>query len=300
MFLKQKNKWGLCLLGATLISFAMISAASAQSGSQNFNNAQQLQSQIQQLQNQVDTLNRSVYRGEAPPPSAGGSSPALLSAFEDRISALENNIRTLTGETERNSFEVQQMKERLERALGDMEVRLTALENGQRMSAASPATPSPATTGTASDNALTTAPQSPSPASEGTLTLGGTPETLYDQAFASVREARYGDAEQKFNSFIRQYPDHALTSNAYYWLAETHYARGDYQAAAKSFATGYKKYPKSGKAADSLLKLALSLSRLGKTQDACLSIAQLEKEFPNDTGPVMRRAKDEKANLKCK
>ena len=65
------------------------------------------------------------------------------------------------------------------------------------------------------------------------------------------------------------------------------------------FAKGYDKYPKSPKTADNLLKLGLSLAKLGNIKDACLSFTQLEKEFPNKTGIVMQRAEKEKSRLKC-
>ena len=41
-----------------------------------------------------------------------------------------------------------------------------------------------------------------------------------------------------------------------------------YQNAAFAFAEGYQ-YPKNGKAPDSLLKLGMSLSRMGKRKEAC-------------------------------
>jgi TolA-binding protein len=76
--------------------------------------------------------------------------------------------------------------------------------------------------------------------------------------------------------------------------------RGNYQDAARSFAQGYQTYPKSQKAADSLLKLGLSLAKMNKKDDACLSFKQLEKEFAGDNGPVMRRAQSEERTLGCR
>ena len=90
-----------------------------------------------------------------------------------------------------------------------------------------------------------------------------------------------------------------LAPNAQYWLSETYYVRGDYKESAKMFAQGYQDYPQSPKASDSLLKLGLSLEKLGKKEDACLSFQQLKKEFPGDNVPASRRASQEIKQLGC-
>ena len=70
-------------------------------------------------------------------------------------------------------------------------------------------------------------------------------------------------------AFIQQFPNDQLAGNAQYWLGETYYVRKRYNDAATAFAFGYQKYPKSGKGADDLLKLGMSLGSLGQKQDAC-------------------------------
>lgn len=297
----RTQKAGLCLTGTTLFLFAALSALGA--GEAHAQSVPQLQSRIQQLENQVQTLSRSVYKGQPMPQGVVASEAATpaYGALQDRVVSLEGRVRTMTGEVERLAFENQQMKERLERALADIDMRFSDLGAGGGSTASAPSatatgsSPNTASSSSAGGSSLTTAPVTASSASAGTP-----PEVLYDMAFADVREAKYAEAEAKFKQFLSSYSDHQLASNAHYWLAETYYARGDYQGAAKAFATGYQKFPKSSKAADSLLKLALSLGKLNKTADACLSIVQLEKEFAGSTSPVMRRAADEKQNLKCK
>ena len=62
---------------------------------------------------------------------------------------------------------------------------------------------------------------------------------------------------------------HSLAGSAQYWLGETFYAQGNFREAAQNFLHGYKNYPKSRRAPDSLLKLGISLNKLGQTQQAC-------------------------------
>ena len=106
--------------------------------------------------------------------------------------------------------------------------------------------------------------------------------------------------QRKFTDFMGKYSTHPLAANAQYWLAETYYVRGDYRQAAKMFAQGYQDYPQGPKSADCLLKLGLSLAKLGRKDDACLSLQQLQKEFPGEANPAKRRGQQEMQQLGCK
>ena len=78
----------------------------------------------------------------------------------------------------------------------------------------------------------------------------------------------------------RDNPKHALQANAHYWLGETFYVRRDYQRAAYTFADSFQKYPEGNKAADNLLKLGMSLGKLGKKKEACTTYSRLLENFP--------------------
>jgi tol-pal system protein YbgF len=127
----------------------------------------------------------------------------------------------------------------------------------------------------------------------------GSASDQYNYAFGLLKQADYPGAEQALKAFVRQHPDDALAGNAQYWLGETYYARGRYAEAATAFAEGYKNYPKGAKAADVLLKLAMSLSRTNQKQNACVALAQLDRDFPNPGMPIKERAAAEKKRLGC-
>lgn len=66
-----------------------------------------------------------------------------------------------------------------------------------------------------------------------------------------------------------------------------------------AFGDGYKKYPKSTKGADYLLKLALSLDLLGDKPSACVVLKQLASD--KDASPTVKRRGEEQSNrLACK
>jgi tol-pal system protein YbgF len=117
-----------------------------------------------------------------------------------------------------------------------------------------------------------------------TAALGGAatddPEVVYERSYESLLRRQFTDAEVGFRGFLDRHRDHSLAGNAQYWLGETYYVQGDYKQAAQAFLSGYRDFPKSRKAADSLLKLGLSLNRLGQKEQACAAFSQVGSQFP--------------------
>lgn len=308
--LKTGNKGLLLLTAAALAAFLLITPAKA-GFTQNADTAQ-LMGRINQLENQIQTLSRTVYRGkiseaDAAAFSGGGVNSGALASLEVRLSDIESKQRNMVGQIEQLSHEVRQMKSQLEKTLQDNEMRFRQMERGGNSGSGTSGYSSGATM-----QGDLYADEAPAPTSGhstsrtlGSYSGGGSGNTdpanrLYESAFADIRSSKYDAAEDKFKRFMSMYPSHALAANAQYWLAETHYVRGDYAQAARMFAQGYQDYPKGAKAGDSLLKLGLSLSQLGKKEDACLSYMQLKKEFPGVQSTVVRRADQEIKRLGCK
>ena len=93
--------------------------------------------------------------------------------------------------------------------------------------------------------------------------------------------------------------DHRLAGNAQYWLGETYYVRKDYPRAAEAFLAGFQKYSDGAKGADSLVKLGLTLSNMGQSNDACAAFYEIEVSYPNASEAINKRAASEKARLGC-
>jgi tol-pal system protein YbgF len=136
------------------------------------------------------------------------------------------------------------------------------------------------------------------PASGGLLPSGSATDQ-YNHAFGLLKKADYPGAEAELKTFIAQHPRDPMAGNAQYWLGETYYTRARYMEAAAAFAEGYKRYPKSAKAADGLLKLGMSLARADQKQNACVALAQLDHDFPSPGAPIKERAATEKKHLGC-
>ena len=75
---------------------------------------------------------------------------------------------------------------------------------------------------------------------------------------------------------------------------------GNSRRAAKTFLQGYKADPNGAKAPDDLLKLGMSLARLEKKKDACVTFTKLKKDFPDAPDRIKKAAARERQRTGCK
>jgi len=291
-------------------------AARAQSG-----DAAALQDRIARLEQEIADLRRLVTAGEIPssqsqgPTQVGGEMPPTLAAqMQVRMSQIEQELRTITGQFEEMSFQIQQLDDRMDTALSDVEYRLSVLEGN------APGTPPPSAGATPGGSSPTTpgpynppemggapTPVAPQPSNGGasgeptqTASLpDGTPSEQYDHAKALLRQRQFEEAAGVLQAFIDAYPDGPLTGNAYYWLGETYYVRGMYDQAITRFGQGYKTFPDHPKAPDNLLKLAMSLGASDRTSQACAAFTELERKYPNAGSNLKSIAQQESRKLGC-
>lgn len=138
-------------------------------------------------------------------------------------------------------------------------------------------------------------------ASLGTLTVepDSDPEALYNLGYSQLLNGNYAGSEENLRAFLQRYGSHPLAPNASYWLAETYFARGQYDTAVQEFSNTYKSYPQGEKAPDSLLKLGLSLAELNELDAACATLSEMLNRFPNAPRSVQLLAQDKRAETNC-
>mgnify|MGYP001388145498 CR=1 FL=1 len=274
--------------------------------------AQSTGDRLERIEREIGALQRYVYSGGgggAGGGSGGAADPAYRERVEVRINSLEGEVRDLTGRVEELNHSVRRLQDRLDKLVQDVDFRLTAMERaaqgggGGAVGAppptaprASAAEPSPPAVAPAAPRGASSAPSEPSRSAA--LPTGSAME-LYDHARQLLSQTRYDEAEAAFREFLQRYPNNALTENARYWLGETYYVRKRYDDAAAAFLDGYQKHPKGSKAADNLLKLGLSLSALQKGPEACVALDKLIREYPNADSYILRRAEQERGQLRC-
>jgi len=272
----------------------------------------QLEEQLVDMQVVIGTL-ESLARG-ATAPATGRQSPgaaaAIGAADAGRLDSIETQIRALAAQLE-------QLQEQV-RAVGG---RSGALPPSSTQAANDPApmprpgrpqveaNPPPERTGFGSvtvspdgpkdeiDRILNREPAAATPASAPEPETN--PKQLYETAYGYLLQRDYGAAESAFDEFLRRHPNDPLAGNAQYWLGESLYVRGQYRAAAGAFLKGYQTYGKSAKAPESLLKLAMSLQRLGQKDAACSSFNELSTRFPSAPSHVKSTAQTERQRAGC-
>lgn len=133
--------------------------------------------------------------------------------------------------------------------------------------------------------------------------LGGLPEGTakeqYEYAIGKLKARKYKEAENAFRAFIDRHPGDPLAGNAMYWMGETYYVQERYSEAAVIFFDAYKRFPKGAKAPANLLKLAKTLSRIGKDKDACITYVELVGQFPEANQRILSKARLGMKGLSC-
>lgn len=114
-------------------------------------------------------------------------------------------------------------------------------------------------------------------------------QAAYDEAYASFHQGRFVDAESGFQRFLQSYPRTDLTDNAFYWIGESRFARGDVRGALAAFRQTIESYPQGNKVPDALLKAGQCLQALGDGDGAKASFEEILHRFPESAVAVVAR-----------
>jgi tol-pal system protein YbgF len=118
------------------------------------------------------------------------------------------------------------------------------------------------------------APAAPLPAGGGSA--------QYDQAMNLMGRAQYSEASAAFRAYADANPgDTDLSPQAIYWVGNISFIRQDYAPAARAFAEVIKKYPKSARAPDAMLKLAQSFMSMGQKSEGCTTLGLIRTKYPS-------------------
>ena len=293
---------------------------------------QPLLDRLERLERDIKTLNLHLARGGAkrPVPAAAGAQPqapgpSAIARLEVRLGAMEDELRAAYGNVEQLSYFLNQINQRLDKLVGDVDFRLSTLERRGGGHAQTQAVPRPPSVQTAPPGSFASEPgilgtvperdiqslgqaqggrpsqaslQAP-PAADSVLPKG-TPRERYSYAFGLLRQANYDQAETALRAFLLSHGDDPLASNARYWLGETYYVRHEYEKAAQVFMEGFQKDPKGNKAPDALLKLGMSLSSLDKKREACAAFEKLKADFPDAPAVILKTMTREWQRGACK
>lgn len=132
---------------------------------------------------------------------------------------------------------------------------------------------------------------------------GGAPtsgaKVQYDAAYAAFTQKQYPQAESGFRDFVRDNPRDRLAGDATYWLGESYLRQNKPKEAAQQFLKVTQEHGKSGKAADAMLKLGVSLHSLGAKDQACATFAELGRKYPTAAAHVKQGTDREQKKAGC-
>jgi len=213
----------------------------------------------------------------------GGSvqQPARPSVGTGEVGALEDEVRRLTAKVERLENQIRQLNSQTSNKLGDIEFRLNDLEGVPNDGAG--------TQPLIQDNGA----QVETP----TAALSVSEQGDLDRAVSDVNQGRFDQAEDRLRQFLNSYPGSPLRGEAWFWLGESQFVRGNLADSARSYLNGYQEDRTGRRAAGNLLKLGTSLGRLGQLNEACSTLGEVRRQFPNS--PEAGRADAEADNLTC-
>lgn len=268
---------------------------------------------LDRVERDLRDLQYEVYKGHPPATGTGvGAGPAVGAPVNAaRLNDLEESLRDLRGQVETLAFQVRQLNEQLEFARKETNFRLGALEGGAPVSPAAAPEPSAQAAAPAAPRILAAPADAVAPprtgGALGTIEASDvdaaapalSPRQQYDAAMELLSRAQYVEAQGAFKAFVAANPKDALAGPAQFWVGEISFSQKDYKASAVAYADVVKRFAKTPKAPDAMLKLGLSLMELNQRKEACTTLNAVKTKFPTAPKPVLERAAKRFAEAKC-
>lgn len=262
---------------------------------------------VDRLEQEMRAVQRKVFPGGSaryfePEITAdtGPESPTTTittSAVSDliaRVDALEASLANLTGQVEENGFRLKKIEDRL--------------------AATDAASTSGASTGsTSADGSAPKASQEATPKSApapervaGVAAIvmpdtGNAAEDAYIYGYRLWEAKFYPEAQTQLKKMVEDHPGHRRASFAQNLLGRAYLDDKKPALASVALYENYQKRPRGERAPDSLYFLSTALVQLGKKDDACRVLAEMQDVYPEvASGRLADRVTSGKAAANCK
>ena len=106
------------------------------------------------------------------------------------------------------------------------------------------------------------------------------PVAAYKAAHALYVGGNLTYAVTALRSFVKRWPAHDYADNALFWLGECRLARAEYHAALRTFRRIIEEHPVGNKLPDALLKVGITLEKLGRRNESRDTLARLVAIYP--------------------
>lgn len=284
-----------------------------------------LDGRVTRLEQEIVAVQRKVFPGGAgrfvepsltTPTTEGiaGGTPASspIADLGSRVSAVEAQLRTLTGQVEQNSYKLRQLEEGFAQYKADTDAKLaggvvavptpkpTTTSDTTNATPKPPAKPTtttstgPKVVGTGSDErkAAVAAVERPS--------TGNAPEDAYSYGYRLWTAKFYPEAQMQLKATMDKYGTTTVASRAQNLLGRAYLDDGKPALASVAFYENYQKRPKGERAAESLAYLGEALIQLKKLPDACKVYQELGDAYGATLSAKLKTMVDSgKVRAKC-
>ena len=217
-----------------------------------------------------------------------------LAKLSIRLGNIEAQLRTLRGQIEEAQHGSNLSKKTLSDKTEDIDQRVKRMDLNLRrvMRAVKAMASKTSKRGRVSSK--------PAPKNTRLALASANPDSLYNYALDQLfNKKNYPQAERAFESFVKKFPDHERAGSALYWLGESFYVRKRHREAASAYLRSFNSYGTSPKAAESLLKLGMTLAKLNEWDEACSTYDKLRTTFPSAPQHILQRLSTEYERVQC-
>ena len=267
------------------------------------NSIEDIITKINTIENRIKVLEKATFNKTNSSQSNfnAGNYDSIITKQSIQISELQNQIQELTGSIEEVLFSLQTLINNFNNFKADTEMRfsdvniVSSVSNNQ---AEAPAV------NEVIDYDL-------APKNLGTLKM----PTDDDNDFSSEQEITATIDQESLilvedkkpellilpeGSEVEQYNFSINLLTSFFWLAETYYVRENYKDAAKNYLSLYQNHSDSPKAPNGLLKLGISLVKMGQLEQGCASLTKLKISYPETEQSILDRGDIEIKRNGCK
>lgn len=200
----------------------------------------------------------------------------ILLDLQAQIETLNATLRTLRGQNEEMTHNLQDAEKRQKDFYIDLDSRLRRIESASAQQVQSQAV------------AASAVPAAP------VDTVAENRD--YDAAYTLFKENKQQKSIAAFQEFLTKYPNSTLVPNAYFWMGVSYSALKDYKNAIINYQAVVDKYPTNQKAPSALMSIATSYQELNDLPAARKTLKQIIAAYPDSD--VAARAKKRLSHLK--
>jgi tol-pal system protein YbgF len=252
------------ILATLMLALAAVAAAPA--GAQTLAD---IKAELTVLDGQIEQLRDELVRR-----GAARGLPADPATALTRLDQLEAELRRLTDRVDVLTNDIRRIVDDATNRVGDIEFRLTELEGGDT---SAPVKPAPLGGGLTGPRPR---PVAPAAATGAGGQLAVTEQSDFDAAKAAAEAGDNAKAAQLFAEFLATYPSGPLSTEAQFRRGEALAAQGDWRGAARSYLDAFSGAPQGPLAPRAMYRLAVSLAEIGQTEEACLTLAEVDIRYP--------------------